>query len=154
MSFMSECTPQAAALIRHIKVKDWLQTRSHKNVGFLAISLLAAKGCVNLESLKIAGSLGYFHTNSWASDQRSIPMHERVARKVYREFYPWLEAVGRVSGNMYEGLAVLNIGNATWNYISPSWRTKNDQSQEEEKKTALKAAYTKALKKLIRDNWP
>lgn len=152
MSFMTEHMTQGAHLLRHIQVGDWLQSRSHKNTGFLAVSILAAKGCVNLESLKVAGSLGSFYMNRWTAEQRSVPMQERVARRVYREFYPWLEAVGRASGSMYKGLDVLDIGYATWNRTSANRKPNSGKNQEEEQ-AALKAAYIKSLKKLIRENW-
>lgn len=148
MNFMSECTPQAAAFIRHIEVLDWVQTRSRKNIGYLAISILAAKGTVNLESFVISGSLGRFMQFAWREPSRMMDIHDRVARKVYKDFYPWLEMLGRAKGNMYEGLKVLDIGDATWH--TSSARSKLD---DEESARLLKSSYEKSLKQLIRQNW-
>lgn len=141
MNFMSECKPQTAEHIRHIDILRWLQTRSRKNVGFLAISMLAAKGAVNLQSLRVAGSLGYFSPSHWRDQRRCMTVHDRVARKVYKDFYPWLEAVGRTSGYMYQALAVLDIGHATWASSTYKW--------DEDERGNVKAPYEKALKKLI-----
>lgn len=77
-----------------------------------------------------------------------MEIHDRVARKVYRDFFPWLETVGRAKENMYEGLRVLDIGDATWH--SSSARPKLD---DEEQARCLNEAYEKSLKKLIRENW-
>lgn len=149
IGFMSECTPRAGGLIRNIEILQWLKTRSRKNIGFLAISLLAAKGCVNLNSLEVADALGWFHTyGGLGSERKNQAIHDRVARKVYSDFYPWLEAVGRASGNMYKGLSVLDIGVATWQRSSAS-----AYLDGQEKEASLISAYHKALKKLIRENW-
>lgn len=85
---------------------------------------------------------------TWRPKGRAMEIHDRVARKVYRAFYPWLETVGRAKGNRYEGLKVLDIGNATWRGTSA--HPKLDNGEEEK---SLKAAYEKSLKKLIRTNW-
>lgn len=148
MNFMSGCTPQAASLIRHIEVLQWLQTRSRKNVGFLATSMLAAKGCTNLQSLVIAGSLGWFHSYSWRRPDRAREIYDRVASKVYKDFYPWLETVGIEKGNLYEGVRVLDIEDVNWRNA----RTGSDKDNGKAARS-FKAAYEKSLKKLIRENW-
>lgn len=140
MNFVSECTPRTAALLRHVEVVRWEHTRTQKQVAFLAMSMLATKGCVNLESLKIAWSLRYI----WRA---SRPIHELVARKVYRDLYPWLDAVGKASGNMYKGLTALNIGDEIWK------RSSNLQHLQAREADLAAAAYHKELKKLIRENW-
>lgn len=148
MNFMSECTPQAAAFIRHIEVLDWVQTRSRKNVGYLAISILAAKGTVNLESFVISGTLGHFIQYAWKEPDRMMEIYDRVARKVYKDFYPLLELLGRAKGNVYEGLKVLDIGDATWHTTSA-----RSELNDENSARVLKNSYEKSLKKLIRQNW-
>lgn len=149
IAFISESSPQAAGLIRHIKVLHWLKTRARKNLGFLAMSLLAAQGCVNLSSLEVADSIGWFcGTSSWRPRSDFYAVHSQVARRVYSDFYPWLEAMGRASGDIYKGLSVLDIGTETWKRSYLPWRLDG-----QDKKKALILAYHKALKKLIRENW-
>lgn len=77
-----------------------------------------------------------------------MEIHDRVARKVYKDFHPWLEMVGRAKGNMYEGLRALDIGDATWLRSSAHSKMGN-----EEEARCLQEAYEKSLKKLIRENW-
>lgn len=111
--------------------------------------MLAAKRCMNLQSLVISGSLGWFHDYAWRRPDRAREIYDRVASKVYKDFYPWLETLGRAKGNMYEGLKVLDIGDANWQ----NSRTKSNVEEWKLEEASFKAAYEKSLKKLIRKNW-
>ncbi|KAF2673956.1 hypothetical protein BT63DRAFT_422063 [Microthyrium microscopicum] len=116
VSFGAALSERTAKLIRHVEVKSWGLSRTHKNVPYLAFTLLAAKGVTNLETLSLNCSLGYFYSYSWRSTGKSTAIPKRVARQVYRHCYPWLEAVAadRMAKSddpeaLYAGVNILQI---------------------------------------------
>ncbi|KAF2472720.1 uncharacterized protein BDR25DRAFT_341597 [Lindgomyces ingoldianus] len=109
MAFASQLSSMTARLLRHIKVQLWISTRSRKSTGFSAMAMLAAKGATELETMHINCSIGHFWSYSWRDKSREQKVPKRVARKVYRECYLWLEAVGRAKGDLRAGVEVLRL---------------------------------------------
>lgn len=112
ISFATQLSPRTAKLLRHIEIRSWGMTRSRKTRGYMAMAMLAAKGVTNLEVLKINCSIGWFH--SWSrwrrgGNPREIPIPKRVARKLYRDCHPWLEAMGTASGDYLRGVEILQL---------------------------------------------
>lgn len=107
-AFAAQLSPSTAKLVRHIELCSWGTSRSRKNCGYMAMTLLGAKGVTNLEILNLNCSLGYDY--SYNRNEGEAPrIMKRLARKVYRDFYVWLEAVGHSSGEWDKGVRVLTF---------------------------------------------
>jgi hypothetical protein len=143
MAFASLLSPRTAKLIRHIEVRDWNLTRSRKSMGFIAMSMLAAKGVTNLEKLHINCTIGYFRSYR-RTEQEATSVSKRVARKIYRDCFLWLETVGRAKllegESRWAGIDVLDVNEDNFEqYFSST-------DALEEGKTTFK----KELKRLLR----
>ncbi|KAF2191767.1 hypothetical protein K469DRAFT_746204 [Zopfia rhizophila CBS 207.26] len=103
MAFASHLSPMSARLLRHIEIRIWISTRSRKSMGFAAMAMLAAKGATNINRLHINCEIGRFWSYCWREKARQQKVPKRVARKVYRECYLWLEAVGMKKGDARAG---------------------------------------------------
>ncbi|KAF2704989.1 hypothetical protein K504DRAFT_494372 [Pleomassaria siparia CBS 279.74] len=155
MSFASMLSPRTAKLIRHIEVCSWNLTRSRKSIPFTAMAILAAKGVTDLETLSISCEIGWF--SSWSrNDNRCTPVPKRVARKVYRDCFLWLEAVGRESllkgESRWKGVDALvisedNMGISRRRHAPPGETAK--EAQEELNKAD--EMFRKELKRLLRE---
>jgi hypothetical protein len=72
------------------------------------MSILAI--ATNLEKLNIACSVGYFRYYGWRQSRgKSTECAVRVARKVFRDCHPWLEAVGLAKGDITAGIEMITI---------------------------------------------
>jgi len=141
MGFASVLSPRTAKMLRHVEIRDWNLTRSRKTMPFVAMTLLAARGATNIEKMHLNCSVGWF--DSWRS--RRIPGKEaeskakKVARRIYRDCFPWLEAVGiakmREGGSKWAGVEALQLEE----------RNFENEGMEDEI-----AAFVKELKRLLR----
>jgi len=109
LDFVAGINPRCAAMLRDITITSWCSSNSHKSVNLPAMALLAARGGTNLTRLNLDCSLGYFHTWSYRPRAKTTPISKRVARKIFRDCYHWLVAVGEAKGDPYAGLDVLKI---------------------------------------------
>ena len=143
MAFASLLSPRTAKLIRHIEVRDWNLTRSRKSMGFIAMSMLAAKGVTNLEKLHINCTIGYFSSYR-RTEQEATSVSKRVARKIYRDCFLWLETVGRAKllegESRWAGIDMLDVNEDNFQQYFSS----TDASEEG------KMAFKKELKRLLR----
>jgi hypothetical protein len=123
VSFAGQLSPMAAKALRHLEIRCWTSTRSRKSMGYLGMSMLAAKGAVNLERFSLNCSLGYFDSYSYRRRVKDDSIPKRIARKVYRDCYPWLDAVAAhrlddgETGNMdemYAGIETIMVGKANF----------------------------------------
>ena len=117
-------------------------------MGYLGMTLLAAKGAFNLERLHINCSLGYFHSWAWRNSNRAQPLPKRVARKVYRDCYPWLEAVGVHRATNPEG--ELNEMHAGIDILEINERNFGPDTVSEKEREETHREYRKELRKLVR----
>ena len=109
LDFVAALTPRCATLLRDITIMSWCTSNSHKSVNLPAMTLLAARGVTNLTRLNIDCNLGYFRNWSYRRREQATPIPKRVARKVFRDCYHWLIAVGEAKGDPYAALDVLKI---------------------------------------------
>jgi hypothetical protein len=109
LTFLNQIGPQNASMLRELTIQGWCSSRSHKSINYPAMSLLAI--ATNLEKLNIACSVGYFrYYGGWRySRGKTTECAVRVARKVYRDCHPWLEAVGRTRGDITAGIGMIAI---------------------------------------------
>lgn len=146
LDFTTMMTPKTAGMLRDITVLSWCDSRAQKSVNYPAMALLAAAGVVNLERLNLDCKLNYFW--SWGYQQGredDKPIARRVARKVYRDCYPWLYAVGIAKGDIYGALEVLRISD---NNFGASTRREDDEDREKCLEVA-RETFESELKKLI-----
>lgn len=121
-NFLATISPMSAKLVRRIELRSWSLSRTRATRGYMAMCMLAAKNVMNLESLFLNCSLGYFYPGpSWRKDQ-SIPA--KVARKVYRDFHIWIEGAGTASGQWDKALQVIKVEperySSRYYYLRPS----------------------------------
>lgn len=109
LDFVAALTPRCASLLRDITIMSWCSSNSHKSVNLPAMALLAARGVTNLTRLNLDCSLDYFRDWSYTGRGKTTPVPKRVARKVFRDCYHWLIAVGEAKGDPYAALDVLKI---------------------------------------------
>lgn len=116
--FVSGLTPKTASMLRHIEIRCYALSRTRKNMGFTAMSLLAAKGAVNIKLLHLNCRIGWFglsHSRRDPPTEKAIAdMLKRVGRKVFRDVYPWLDAVmasqPKVKGGVGKVIERISIG--------------------------------------------
>jgi hypothetical protein len=151
-SFLTQLTARTVGFIRHLRISSWCSSRSHKAINFPAMSALAASGAVNLERLELDCALGYFHSYGWRTG-RTTPVPLRVARKVYRDCYPWMQAMARAKGDMYAAVDILEISGENFrDRMGARVGTDADLEAWDRQAEEEKAKYKKELKKLIRKN--
>jgi hypothetical protein len=150
MSFASLLSPRTAKLIRHIEIQNWNLTRSRKTMAFTAMAMLAVKGVTNLEKLHINCRIGYF-SSYCRNEERATLVPKRVARKIYRDCFLWLETVGRAKllegESRWAGIDVLDIYEDNYqgyfSYQQPTTKTEDMLGKAE-------TMFKKELKRLLR----
>jgi hypothetical protein len=60
--FLEQLSPRSAKLLRHLEIRRWNSTRSRKSHGYVGMTLLSAKGAVNVEKIVLNCPIEYF---SW-----------------------------------------------------------------------------------------
>jgi hypothetical protein len=104
LSFLNQIGRQHTHLLREISIKEWCSGRAHRSINFPAMTLLAT--ATNLEVLDMDCALGYF-SSYYGRQKQSIP--NRVARKTFRDCYPWLEAIGKAKGKPDAAIDMVRI---------------------------------------------
>jgi hypothetical protein len=108
LTFLNQIGPQHASMLRELTIQSWCSSRSHKSINYPAMCLLSTS--TSLESLNIDCSVGYFRDYGWRRNTRkTTECAVRVARKVFRDCHPWLQAVGRAKGNITAGVDMIKI---------------------------------------------
>jgi hypothetical protein len=107
------------------------------------MTLLAARGATNLTRLSLDCNLGYYVTWSHQRRGKTIPIAKRVARKIFRDCYHWLVAVGEAKGDPYAALDVLKVRQSNFSeyargHQGEMHRTNLMMSAEEEMKQHLR----------------
>jgi hypothetical protein len=95
-SFMVDIGPQAAKLLTHVTLRSWIYGRSmQKGYNHSAFSMLAS--ATNIKKLRIEAFTHWREEPHW------------VARQLYRDGFPWLEAVGAAKGKLDAALDLLEL---------------------------------------------
>ncbi|KAF2734099.1 hypothetical protein EJ04DRAFT_494072 [Polyplosphaeria fusca] len=106
-SFIVNMGPRAAALIKNITIRGWGGYRGmHKAYNHASFAALAA--ATNLEKLKIETTISWGREPKW------------VARQIYRDGFPWLEAVGVAKGEYDAAVDLIELTED--NFSGRSWR--------------------------------
>ncbi|KAF2416196.1 hypothetical protein EJ08DRAFT_703714 [Tothia fuscella] len=106
LTFLNQIGPRHAEMLRNLTIKSWCDSRSHQAINFPAMAVLAY--ATNLERLNIACAVGYFRHYGWRTG-KSVAIALKVARKIYRDCYPWLESIGRTKKDVTAGVALLEV---------------------------------------------
>lgn len=112
------------------------------------MSMLAAKGVTNLTNLHINCSMGFFYSRrSWRTPTgiqwKETSPAKKIARKVYRDCYLWLEAMGSCYGDLYKGLEVLRLNGNMFVGREETWENVKDED---------KVMYQEELRRLLRQS--
>jgi len=91
-------TAKTASMIRNLTIAFWCHTAAYKQMNYAAMTLLSAVGMVHLDRLHLDGRLRPYGTCG-----------NLLARKVYRDCYPWIHALGNAKGNRYAALDVVEM---------------------------------------------
>lgn len=109
-SFIVNIGPRAAGLIKTIALQSWGGRRGmHKAYNHSCFAVLVS--ATNIQEFKINGNLYSRGGAKW------------VARQVYRDAFPWLEAVGAAKGRADAAVDMITI--AQENFDRHSWYRRN-----------------------------
>lgn len=115
LAWLNQIGPQHIKMLRELKINQWCGGRAHKSINFPALAMLTP--ATELRRLHIACSVGYFSSYGWRNGKKQDIAH-RVARKVFRDCYPYLEAYGRVKGDMAAGVDLVEIDEYNFSHSS------------------------------------
>jgi len=133
-NFASTMTPRTAAMLRNITVAFWCHTAAHRQMNYAAMTLLAAVGAVHLDRLNLDCRLRPYGASG-----------DLVARRVYRDCYSWILAVGVAKAENLAALDMLQMGDVNFH----AWQ---DQRPPEMRKADIeknRKLFQKELKRLI-----
>lgn len=136
LDFAAMMTPKTAGMLRDVTIKGWCRTRSQQSINYPAMAILAVSGVVNLECLNLDCQLGYYRAAG------------RVAKKVYRDCYPWLHAVGNAKGDVYAALDILQVSDENF----PRYVQNETESERVKYYEGEQAAFKRELKRYIARN--
>lgn len=147
LDFTTMMSPRTAGMLRDITILTWCGSRAQKCVNYPAMALLAAVGVVNLERLDLDCRLGNFWYWAYPRNGRDVKAAGiRLARKVYRDCYPWLYAVGAAKGDIDGAFKVLRICDDNF---GPRYHHNENEDREKHMNEA-KAVFETELKRLMR----
>lgn len=133
LAWLNQIGPQHIKMLRDLTINQWCQGRAHRSINFPALAMLTP--ATGLRRLNIACSIGYFSSYGWRTGKRQEIAH-RVARKVFRDCYPFLEAIGRAKGDIAAAVELVEIDE----------RNFSSASEDTEKELAL---FQKELRRLL-----
>jgi hypothetical protein len=111
LAFLNQIRAKHVRMLRHVTIMQWCGGRAHKSINFPAIAMLSS--ATELRRLSIACKVGYFSTYSWGNGKKQEIAH-RVARKIFRDCYPFLEAYGSVKGDPVAGVDLIEIDDSNF----------------------------------------
>ncbi|CAG8958775.1 hypothetical protein HYFRA_00011725 [Hymenoscyphus fraxineus] len=142
--FLAQIGRRHSALLRDITIVNWCHSRSFKNINHSAMVLLALT--TDLERLNIEGLTGYLFPRRSSLICRRFEIH--VARDVYRDCYPWLEAVGRSKGDRFAGIGILHLSSDP-EYLAILQLLKHGEDGGEDDEEKPLGVYRKELRRLL-----
>jgi hypothetical protein len=101
-SFLINLGPAGAKKLKHLRLMGWSFGRATKAYNHSCFAVLV--WATNLETLRLDKTSGYARKPKNAADQ------------LYRDAFPWLEAIGAAKGKMDAGVDVLQIDAEAFDY--------------------------------------
>lgn len=139
--FLMNSSPTTASLLRDISIKHWSTDPEHRSINLPAFQLL--RDAVNLRRLKIDCRISWTSTDPTVVYLQAQPRQSKiaacVARHIYRDCYPWLEAMEQRKGGKGAWRAVLDVlvdnirpsnSSRSLNDRLPSWTERNREETE------------------------
>lgn len=111
MAWLTQIGEQHIRMLKSVTIRAWCGGRAHKSINFPAIAMLAP--AIGLRELNIDCSIGYFSSYSWRNGKTQEIPH-RIARKVFRDCYPLLEAFGKANGGMDVSVKLVSIAESNF----------------------------------------
>ena len=111
LAWLNQIGSKHIKMVRDLTIRQWCGGRAHKSTNFPALAMLAP--ATELRRLNIACEIGYFSSWSWRGGRKQEIAH-RVARKVFRDCYPFLEAYGRAKNDATAGVGLIEIEEANF----------------------------------------
>jgi hypothetical protein len=129
-SFLINLGPAGAKYLKHLRLMDWGFGRATKAYNHSCFAVLV--WATNLETLRLDKTSGYARKPRNAADQ------------LYRDAFPWLEAIGAAKGKMDAGVDVLQIDAEAFDYTY--WHQNSQRVVSgEEKRDQFFGALTRLL---------
>ncbi|KAH7139183.1 hypothetical protein B0J11DRAFT_36896 [Dendryphion nanum] len=129
-SFMVNIGPRAAALVKDLTLCSWGGWRGmHK--AYNHASFAAMMSATNIEKFKLDG---------WLMCKNN-PKY--VARQLYRDGFPWLEAVGSAKGSMEAAVNLIEI--AKVNFEGRFWQRRDEINDHDSNMREFRLELTKLL---------
>ena len=112
LAWLNQIGPQHIKMVRDLTIRQWCGGRAHKTINFAALAMLAP--ATELRRFNIDCQIGYFSSWGWRNGKKQEIPH-RVARKVFRDCYPFLEAFGKAKGDMSAAVELIAIDQYNFN---------------------------------------
>ena len=128
LAWLNQIGSQHIKMLRDLTINQWCGGRAHKSINFPALAMLIP--ATGLRRLNIACTVGYFSSYGWRNGKKQEIAH-RVARKVFRDCYPFLEAVGRAKGDMAAAVKLVVIDEHNFSQASGDTETELASFQKE-----------------------
>lgn len=106
LALLNQIGPNHIKMLRDISIREWCGGRAHKSINFPAIAMLTP--ATELRRFNVACQVGYFGSYGWRGGKTQEIAH-RVARKIFRDCYPFLEAYGKAKGDVTAGVDIIEI---------------------------------------------
>ncbi|KAF2873814.1 hypothetical protein BDV95DRAFT_567806 [Massariosphaeria phaeospora] len=131
-SFLVDIGPRAATYLKHVTLVHWgpANRSMHKGYNHSSFAMLAL--ATNLNKFRVEGTI------TWGNEGK------QVARQMYRDGFPWLEAVGAAKGRLDAAVDVIELceGNFSRNTSQASRTTHLEKNL---------GAFRAELRKLLHD---
>lgn len=108
-AFMINLGSNAKKCLKSVRVASWARGSGSKTYNHACFSVLA--GAVNLENFYLDASLRYYSRTPVA-----------MAGKIYRNAFPWMEAVGMARGRADAAVDIMRYKIYEWRYTD--WKTR------------------------------
>lgn len=128
LAWLTQIGPRHIKMLREITVNQWCGGRAHKSINFPAIAMLTP--ATQLQRLNIACSIGYFSSYSWRNGRKQEIAH-RVARKVFRDCYPFLEAYAQAKDDVDAAVDLVTIDQDNFSMASGNLEKEMDSFKKE-----------------------
>ena len=132
--FAGMLTARTAPMVHDITIAFWCHTTAHKQMNYASMQLLSTVGVTCLDRLYLDCRLRPYGTSGTL-----------LARKVYRDFYPWIRTMGEAKGNPYAVLDVVKLSEVNFK----SWMDQRPEDVRAEELENGRAEFREELESLI-----
>ncbi|KAF2111513.1 hypothetical protein BDV96DRAFT_184259 [Lophiotrema nucula] len=137
-SFMVNIGPRAASLVESITLRGWSGGRGmHKAYNHAAFAAMIS--ATNIKKFAFKTSISWGGKPMW------------VARQLYRDSFPWLEAVGVAKGRFDAAVDLIEL--AEHNFEGYGWRRARTSDNPEEDKKQFREELSKLLGDHTKQVW-